>query len=187
MNGLRWGLSLSLGGELAEPTVVADIAVAAESGGFDGVFVWDHLWHRDGSPFADPFVTLAAIACATTTIVLGPLVTPLPRRRPHVVAQQATTLDRLSGGRLVLGLGLGHDRYGEYSAVGDPDGDDDRARAARLDEGIEFLLPALTGDEVAAAGGRRTTVAARRRPRVPIWVAGSVAFSAGPRRALRHG
>ncbi len=86
MNGLRWGLSLSLGGELAEPTVVADIAVAAESGGFDGVFVWDHLWHRDGSPFADPFVTLAAIACATTTIVLGPLVTPLPRRRPHVVA-----------------------------------------------------------------------------------------------------
>jgi len=183
----RWGLSIALCGELAEPAVVAEIAAAAEAAGWDGVFVWDHLWHRDGSPFADPFVTLAAVACSTTAIVLGPLVTPLPRRRPHVVAQQATTLDRLSNGRLVLALGLGHDNYGEYSAVGDQNGENARARAELLDAGIEFLLPALAGEEVAAAGGRRTTVGARRRPRCPIWVAGSVDHRGGPRRAIRYG
>jgi len=186
MRTVQWGLSIAVGGELAEPAVVAEIAAAAEAAGWDGVFVWDHLWHRDGTPFADPFVTLAAIAVATAEVALGPLVTPLPRRRPHVVAQQASTLDRLSGGRLVLGLGLGSDNYGEYSAVGDPDGQDDRARAGRLDAGIEFLLPALAGDLVPSAG-RVTTVAARRRPRCPIWVAGRSARRAGPQRIRRHG
>ena len=107
---------------------------------------------------------------------IGPLVTPLPRRRPQVVAQQATTLDRLSGGRVVLGLGLGHDGYGEYSAFAEPL-TDDRARAAALDRGIELLLPALAGEPVPQAGGRLTTRAGD-------------AAAAGPdlgRRPARHG
>ncbi|MDQ3738060.1 MAG: LLM class flavin-dependent oxidoreductase [Actinomycetota bacterium] len=183
---VRWGLSLSLGGELADPNAVADVAAAAESAGWDGVFVWDHLWHRDGSPFADPFVTLSAIAVATTRVRIGPLVTPLPRRRPAIVAQQASSVDRLSGGRLTLGLGLGHDRYGEYSAVGEALGNDDMARADMLDAGLEFLLPALGGEPVPTAGNRRTTVACAQRPRCPIWVAGSAGRVAGPRRAGRH-
>lgn len=182
---MKWGVSFSLAGELAEPTAIADLAARAESAGWDGVFVWDHLWNRTLVPFADPWITLAAVAIATERVRIGPLVTPLPRRRAQVVAQQATTLDRLSAGRVVLGLGLGHDNYGEYSAFDEPL-TDDRARAAALDVGIELLIPALAGEPVPLAGNRWTTVAGVQHPRLPIWVAGHVERTAGSRRLARH-
>jgi alkanesulfonate monooxygenase SsuD/methylene tetrahydromethanopterin reductase-like flavin-dependent oxidoreductase (luciferase family) len=182
---VRWGLSISLSGDLADPGLIADVAVAAERTGWDGVFVWDHLWNRTLVPFADPFVTLAAIATATERVVIGTMVTALPRRRPQLVAQATTSLDRLSGGRMVLGLGLGVDSYGEFSVFAEPAGDD-RARAAALDAGIEQLGQMLAGEPVAGAGGRVTTPAGVQQPRVPIWVAGKVGFSAGPRRVRRH-
>lgn len=182
---MKWGVSLSLAGEFAEPAAIADLAARADAAGWDGVFVWDHLWNRTLVPFADPWITLAAVAMATERVRIGPLVTPLPRRRAQVVAQQATTLDRLSGGRVVLGLGLGHDNYGEYSAFDEPL-TDDRSRAAALDAGIELLLPALAGEPVPQAGDRWTTVAGTQQPRLPIWVAGHVDGTAGPRRLARH-
>ncbi len=117
---MKWGVSLAQAGELADPTTVADVAKQAEDAGWDGVFVWDHLWHRTGLPLADPWVTLAAIAAATQRVTIGTLVCALPRRRPQLVAQAATTLDRLSGARMVLGLGLGVDSYGEFSTFGEP-------------------------------------------------------------------
>src|SRR4029078_4609032 len=104
---MRWGLSISLSGDLADPRLIADVALAAEQAGWDGVFVWDHLWNRTLVPFADPFVTLAAIARATQRVVIGTMVTALPRRRPQLVAQSTTSLDRLSNGRIGLGPGLG--------------------------------------------------------------------------------
>ncbi|MPZ68063.1 MAG: LLM class flavin-dependent oxidoreductase [Actinobacteria bacterium] len=186
MSTLRWGLSLSLGGELAEPARVAEIAAAAEAAGWDGVFVWDHLWHGDDEPFADPWVTLAAIALATERVRIGPLVTPLPRRRAQVVAQQAATLDRLSDGRLTLAFGLGSDKRAEYSAFDEPT-TDAREMATSLDAGLEFLVPALSGQPVPSAGDRRTTITCVQEPRPPIWVAGRAGRSAGPRRAARHG
>jgi alkanesulfonate monooxygenase SsuD/methylene tetrahydromethanopterin reductase-like flavin-dependent oxidoreductase (luciferase family) len=183
---VRWGLSLSLSAELADPGLIADVAATAEHAGWDGVFVWDHLWNRTLEPFADPFVTLAAIAVATTRVRLGPMVVALPRRRPQLVAQATTSLDRLSGGRMVLGLGLGVESYGEYSAFGEPAADD-RARGAALDAGIELLVPMLAGEPVPGAGGRTTTVASVQQPRVPIWIAARVGRRAGPRRANRFG
>jgi alkanesulfonate monooxygenase SsuD/methylene tetrahydromethanopterin reductase-like flavin-dependent oxidoreductase (luciferase family) len=183
---MQWGLSLSLSEELAEPAVVAALAADAEAAGWDAVFVWDHLWNFTGAPFADPWVTSAAIALATERVRVGPMVTPVPRRRAQVVAQQAATLDRLSNGRLTLSVGLGVDSYGEFSAYGEPAADD-RARAAALDRGIELLIPALAGEAVPAAGDRVTTVTTRQQPRCPIWVAGRPGKLAGPRRALRHG
>ena len=186
MSTLKWGLSLSLAGDLAQPALIAEVAATAEAAGWDGVFVWDHLWNRTGEPFADPWVTLAAIALAAERVRLGPLVTPLPRRRPQVVAQQAATLDRLSEGRLTLGVGLGHDNYGEYSAFEEPL-TDARSRAVALDNGLELLTTALTGGPVPSAGERHTTVACVQRPRCPIWVAATMPQSAGPRRAARHG
>ena len=183
---MRWGLSISLSEELADPGLVAMVAATAEKAGWDGVFVWDHLWNRTLAPFADPFVTLAAIATATRRVVIGTMVTALPRRRPQLVAQAVTSLDRLSGGRMVLGLGLGVDSYGEYSAFGEPAADD-RTRAAVLDAGIELLLPMLAGDPVPGAGGRTTTMAGVQAPRVPIWIAARVGLTAGPRRVARHG
>jgi len=183
---VRWGLSISLSGELAEPKVLAEIAVLAEEAGWDGVFVWDHLWNRTLAPFADPFVTVAAIAIATRRINVGTLVTVLPRRRPQLVAQSTATLDRLSDGRMVLGLGIGVDRYGEYSAFEEPAADD-RARARALDAGVDVLKQMLAGEPVTGADGRITTLAGVQRPRVPIWIAGTTRYTAGPRRVRRHG
>src|SRR6476619_2165899 len=114
------------------------------------------MWHASLAPFADPWVTLAAIAGATERVTSGTMVAALPRRRPQLVAQATTSLDRLSGGRMVLGLGLGVDSYGEYSLFGEA-ANDDRARGAALDAGIEVLLPMLAGESVPAAGGRITT------------------------------
>ncbi len=183
---VRWGLSISLSEELADPRLLATVAAAGEEAGWDGVFVWDHLWNRTSAPFADPFVTLAAIAVATERVAIGTMVAALPRRRPQLVAQATTSLDRLSGGRMVLGLGLGVDSYGEYSAFGEQ-AVDDRARAAALDAGIELLKPMLAGDPVPGAGGRTTTEASVQLPRVPIWIAGRAGLGAGPRRVRRHG
>lgn len=183
---MRWGLSISLSGELADPRVLADVAAVAEGAGWDGVFVWDHLWNRTLVPFADPFVTLAAIAVATERVTIGTMVTALPRRRTQLVAQATTSLDVLSGGRMVLGLGLGVDSYGEFSLFDEP-ATDDRARAAALDSGIELLDEMLTGGPVARADGRPTTPAGVQEPRVPIWIAGRLGKSAGPRRVRRHG
>lgn len=183
---MRWGLSISLSGELADPGVVAQVAVAAERAGWDGVFVWDHLWNRTLAPFADPFVTLAAIAMATQRVLIGTMVTALPRRRPQLVAQSTTSIDRLSGGRMVLGLGLGVDSYGEYSVFDEP-ASDDRARATALDAGIGPLTQMLAAEPVTRAGGRVTTPAGVQQPRVPIWVAGREGLTAGPRRVRRHG
>jgi alkanesulfonate monooxygenase SsuD/methylene tetrahydromethanopterin reductase-like flavin-dependent oxidoreductase (luciferase family) len=183
---LRWGLSLALAGELAEPAVVASVAADAEAAGWDGVFVWDHLWNRTGAPFGDPWITLAAVAIATEHVRIGTLVIAMSRRRPQLVAQSATTLDRLSQGRLTLGLGFGTDRHGEYAAFGEPF-TDDRRRAAALGRGIEMLLPALAGEPVPQAGDRLTTVAGVQRPRCPIWIAGTPGRTSGPRRAVRHG
>ena len=184
--GVRWGLSISLSEELSAPGLVAEVAVRAEAAGWHGVFVWDHLWNRTAAPFADPFVTLAAIGVATDRVVIGTLVAALPRRRPQLVAQSTTSLDCLSGGRMVLGLGLGVDSYDEYSAF-DEAARDDRARGAALDAGIDLLVPMLAGDTVPGAGGRVTTQPGVQRPRVPIWIAGRTGRAAGPRRVRRHG
>jgi alkanesulfonate monooxygenase SsuD/methylene tetrahydromethanopterin reductase-like flavin-dependent oxidoreductase (luciferase family) len=183
---VRWGLSISLSGELADPGLVAEVAVTAERFGWDGVFVWDHLWNWTLAPFADPWVTLAAVATETERVRIGTIVAALPRRRPQLVAQAATSLDRLSGGRMVLGVGLGVDSYGEFSAFGEPAADD-RARAVALDAAIALLMPMLAGEAVPAIEGRVTTCGSVQQPRLPIWVAGRAGRTAGPRRVSRHG
>jgi alkanesulfonate monooxygenase SsuD/methylene tetrahydromethanopterin reductase-like flavin-dependent oxidoreductase (luciferase family) len=93
--------------------VVAHLAADAEERGWHGVFVWDQLrWREPIKQVADPWITQAAVAAATEAVMLGPMVTPLARRRPAKVARETATLDRLSGGRLILGVGLGGDQFG---------------------------------------------------------------------------
>ena len=82
-------------GSWSDPQVAVRTARAAQAAGWDGYFVWDHLAFVWGPPSADPWVTLAAVACATEGLTLGTALTPLPRRRPHVVAQQLATLWRV--------------------------------------------------------------------------------------------
>ena len=76
---------------------------------------------------------MTAIVLNTERILTGPMVTPIPRRRPQVLARQTVTLDRLSGGRFILGAGSGGDHPTEYAKLGEPS--DAKVRAARLDEG----------------------------------------------------
>ena len=135
----RRGLFLPPFDALADPVLLADLAADAEEAGWDGVFLWDHLLYAEPvTEISDPWTCCAAIAVRTTRLQFGPMVTPLTRRRPQVLARQAATLDRLSGGRLVLGFGLGDDGgVGELSRFGEEL--DARVRAARLDEGLGLL------------------------------------------------
>ena len=168
----RRGLFVAPFDALADPRVIGDLAAAAEAAGWDGFFVWDHLQYGDRvSEIADPWTCCAAIAMRTEHLLFGPMVTPLPRRRPQVLARQAASLAVLSGGRFVLGLGLGDDWVGEFSAFGDEA--DPRVRGRMLDEGLEVLTGLLSG-------GFRPAVD------VPIWLAGRFGNRAPLRRAARH-
>jgi alkanesulfonate monooxygenase SsuD/methylene tetrahydromethanopterin reductase-like flavin-dependent oxidoreductase (luciferase family) len=189
---MRLGLYLPPFDELADPALVARLCAEAENAGWDGAFLWDHVrWREPVSRVADPQITLAAIASATERIRLGPMVTPLARRRPAKVARETATLDRLSGGRLILGVGLGSDRFArEYSITGEEL--DDRKRAEMLDEALGILQVAWSGEPVHHRGEHYTIDAMRflprpvQRPGVPIWVAGYHGKSRPLRRAIRY-
>jgi len=189
---MRLGLYIPLFDELADPELVARLSAEAEEAGWDGVFVWDHVrWREPVVDVADTQITLAAIASATESIRLGPMVTPLARRRPVKVARETATLDRLSNGRLTFGVGLGSDRFGsEYSITGEEL--DDRARAQMLDEALEILQAAWSGEVVRHRGEHYTVDAMRflprpvQRPAVPIWAAGFYGNTRPLRRAIRY-
>jgi alkanesulfonate monooxygenase SsuD/methylene tetrahydromethanopterin reductase-like flavin-dependent oxidoreductase (luciferase family) len=189
---MRSGLFLPLFDALADPQVVARLSAEAEEAGWHGVFVWDNLRFQEPVvDVADPWITLAAMATATERIRLGPMVTPLARRRPAKVARETATLDGLSGGRLTLGVGLGSDEFaGEYSMTGEEL--DDRRRAAMLDESLAILAAAWSGDPVHHRGEHYTVDGMQFRPRpvqrpgVPVWVAGYYGKRRPLRRAARY-
>lgn len=141
-HALRFGVYLPPFGPFGDPAVLVDLAVRAEASGWDGVFLWDHLV-REALPVVDPWTTLGAIGQATSDLRFGPMVTPLARRRPWVVARHASTLSRLSGGRLILGTGLGSDESGDFSRFGEPA--DLRTRSAMYDEGLEVIKAIWSG------------------------------------------
>lgn len=169
---LRYGLYLPPMGPLGDPEVLVDLAVRAEAAGWDGVFLWDHVL-TDHPPIVDTWTALAAMAQATSTIRLGPMVTPLPRRRPWVVARQAATLARLSAGRLVLGVGLGVDETGDFSRFGEAMAMSDRKRL--LAEGLDVIRSMWSGDAYAHHGSHAVEIGpAEPEPyRPPIWMASS--------------
>src|SRR5215204_4491279 len=189
---MRSGLFLPLFDALAEPAGVARLSAEAEEAGWHGVFVWDNLRYQEPVvDVADPWITLATMAAATERIRLGPMVTPLARRRPVKVARETATLDRLSGGRLTLGVGLGSDGFAsEYSITGEEL--DDRRRASMLDESLEILAAAWSGGPVHHRGEHYTVDGMRflprpvQRPGVPVWVAGFYGKSGPVRRAARY-
>jgi len=174
---MRYAVGLPNVGDYGDPCLLVDLARQAEAAGWDGVFVWDHVaYRRRGWPVADPYLTVTAIAAATARIRLGVLACALPRRRPWKLAREAATLDVLSGGRLVVGVGLGSQAEEEFAAFGE-DGDP-RVRADKLDEGLA-ILDGLWRGEPFSHDGHHYRVAETvflprplQRPRVPVWVAG---------------
>jgi alkanesulfonate monooxygenase SsuD/methylene tetrahydromethanopterin reductase-like flavin-dependent oxidoreductase (luciferase family) len=178
---MQFAIDLPPFGPFSDPNLVAELAEVAEEAGWNGFFLWDHLNYKlDSSPepveIADPWILLAAIALRTTRLKLGPMVTPLPRRRPWKLARETVTLDHLCGGRLVLGVGLGSDDDGEYHDFGEPT--DARVHGEMLDEGLAILTQLWSGEECSYQGQHYQLSRVRflptplQRPRIPIWVAG---------------
>jgi len=186
----RRGLFLPPFDAFADPALVGVVAAEAERAGWDAVFVWDHLLYAPPvTAIADPWICCAAIAARTERVLFGPMVTPLARRRPHVLARQAASLAVMSGGRLVLGFGLGDDwGSGEFGRFGDEE--QPKVRAAMLDEGLDVVTALLSGEEVTHAGAHYRADGVRFLPApaapVPIWIAGRHGNAAPLRRAARY-
>lgn len=173
---MRFGINVPNFGPTGDARLLAELAREAEEHGWDGFFLWDHIGADWGAaPFVDPWVALAAMAMTTSKITLGPIVTPLPRRRPWKVAREAVTLDHLSGGRLVLGVGIGSDSAQEFSCYAESA--DDKLHGAMLDEALEVITDLWSGELFSFEGERYHIRNARylptpmQRPRIPIWVA----------------
>lgn len=170
-----------------DPRLVAQLAHEAEESGWDGFFLWDHMqWpfpEANGNPplHADPWMTLALVADRTSRIKLGPMVTPLPRRQPWKVARETVTLDLLSNGRLIFGVGIGGgaDNFdkAEFGNFGIPT--DAKVRAAMLDEELQIITGLWSGETVNYQGNHYHVSDTKflptplQQPRPPIWVAGT--------------
>ena len=191
MPGMRYSVNVPNFGEFASPEAFAEVARRVEAAGWDALLVWDHVVgeKRERWEIADPWVLLTAAALATRRIRLGTAITAVARRRPTKLARELTTLDRLTGGRMILGAGLGEPVDDEYGALGDTT--DRRVLARRLDEGLEALNLLWSGEPVTYHGEHVTiddiafAPTPVQRPRVPIWVGGMWPNKPPMRRAAR--
>jgi alkanesulfonate monooxygenase SsuD/methylene tetrahydromethanopterin reductase-like flavin-dependent oxidoreductase (luciferase family) len=175
---MRRALYLPNAGDFADVGLLCELAEQAEGAGWDGIFLWDHLVLARER--VDPWIALAAMAARTSRILLGPLLTPVARRRPQVLALQASTVARMSGGRLVLGVGPGapqdFERFGE------------RRSTARLEEGVAVMKALWTGKPVTHRGAHFTVDGVTYlppAPPIPLWVGGDWPRTA-PIAALEH-
>ncbi len=176
--------------EFSDPQNLVDLAVMAEDAGWDGYFICDHLLlDPDGFlPLADPTVVLSAVAAVTKKVMIGAMVTPISRRRPWKVAKEFASLDQLSNGRVVIGVGLGglDQEFSNFDE--DPD---KKVLAKRTDEGLEIIQRLHTGETVDFAGeiynvtGARLLPRPTQRPRIPVWVGAMLPAKPGQRRAAR--
>lgn len=186
---LKFGIAVTNWGSFGDPRRAVELAALAEESGWDGYFTWDALLTGDDpAPNYDPWVILAAVAMATERIRIGTCVAVVPRYRPHLLAMTVATLDVLSGGRMILGVGLGDatvkknfEAFGEASAV--------PVRAEKLDEALDVMTRLWTGERVTHHGIHfvvddfALTATPVQQPRVPIWVGGD--SPAALRRASR--
>jgi alkanesulfonate monooxygenase SsuD/methylene tetrahydromethanopterin reductase-like flavin-dependent oxidoreductase (luciferase family) len=171
---VKHGIFLPPFDEMSDPRRVGALAAEAEQTGWDGMFVWDHMLADAGMAVADPWIVMAAIAMSTTRLRTGPMVTPLARRRPWVLARQIASLDILSGGRLTVGVGLGDDGWREFSSFGDEVSP--RRRGEMLDEALQILQSLLAGSAVDLDGEHFTVHSPGFLPKpvqdpVPFWAA----------------
>jgi alkanesulfonate monooxygenase SsuD/methylene tetrahydromethanopterin reductase-like flavin-dependent oxidoreductase (luciferase family) len=174
---MKFAVNLPNFGYFGDARAIAELAREAEQVGWDGFFLWDHilfddLWH----PIVDPWVALTAVATHTTTIRIGTMITPIARRRPWQLTRQTVSLDRLSNGRLILGVGLGDPAQWEYGFFHEET--DAQVRAQKLDEGLDILTGLWSGEYFSYVGEHYQLEEMRflptpvQTPRIPIWVGG---------------
>ena len=187
---MQFGISIPAFADFSDPRVLAELAHDAESAGWDGFFIWDAIFFDPTfHPMADPWVSLAAVAMRTERIRIGTLVTPIARRRPWKLARETVSVDRLSNGRLTLGVGLGDPSqwdFGFFDEVTDA-----RIRAHKLDEGLDVLTGLWTAQPFSHQGQQYNVKEVTFRPtpvqspRIPIWVGGWYPNKPPLRRAAR--
>ena len=169
---------------------ILELASEAESVGWDGFFYYDSVYYEWPGPMYDPWVLLAAVAMRTERVRLGAVLTPLSRRRPWKVARETVTLDHLSGGRLVLPVGLGAIDDGGFEKVGEVT--DRKVRAELLDESLDIIMGLWSGQPFSYQGkhyqvGEMTFVPPPvQSPRISIWVVGAWPRQKSMRRAMRY-
>lgn len=183
---LRFGLSVPNLGDFADARRMAELARVAERSGWDALLVWDHLGFVWDAPSGDPWAIVTACALATERLLVGTDVAVIARERPLPFAQRLATIDRLSAGRLVLGVGIGG-APDEYRRAGEPV--DASERAALTDEILGVVRSMLAGEHVVHRGPRVTVDGVTLSPlpaqaRIPVWVGGG--SGAAQRRAARH-
>ena len=188
---MQFGIYVPNFGAYGDPHNLLALAGEAEAAGWDGFFLWDHLllYRQADIPVVDAWVALSAIAARTERMRLGPMITPAARRRPWKLAREVVSLDHLSRGRAILGVGLGAPADAEFQCFGeDPT---DRVRARKLDEALGILDGLERGESFQHQGEyfhiEEVTFRPRpvQTPRVPIWVAGFWPNKAPLRRAAR--
>ena len=170
---VQLGLSLP---NLTDPDRLVALGVDAEQSGWDGVFLWDHIHGSAAMPMptADPWVVLGALAVRTERVRLGTSITAPTRRRPQKLARETVTVDRLSGGRMVFGVGLGEPPE-EYTGYGQPA--DRPTLAAKLDESLEVITGLWSGEPFDHHGRHYDVTGAQfvptpvQQPRIPVWTA----------------
>jgi alkanesulfonate monooxygenase SsuD/methylene tetrahydromethanopterin reductase-like flavin-dependent oxidoreductase (luciferase family) len=195
-SNIRLALSLPNGGECGDPRFLVELGRRAEAAGWDAVLLEDYVCYSNdpNAPATDVWPVLAALAVQTERITLGTSVTPMPRLRPWRLAREAVAVDHLSGGRLVLGVGIGDAgealvgdasflRFGEERNI--------RRRGEMTDEGLAILDGLWRGEPFSFDGQHyrveEVTFLPRplQRPRIPIWIGGGFPLPGPTQRALR--
>jgi hypothetical protein len=177
---MKFGMSISNLGIYSDFDGIIALAQDAEKNGWDGIFPWDHILHKPRADLRviDPWIALAAIAANTKKMMLGPMVTPLARRRPWKVARESVSLDYLSKGRLILGVGLGSVVKQDFERFGEET--DNKIRGEKLDESLGILQGLWKGESFSFSGKHfnieeGTTFLPKPygdKDRIPIWVGG---------------
>jgi alkanesulfonate monooxygenase SsuD/methylene tetrahydromethanopterin reductase-like flavin-dependent oxidoreductase (luciferase family) len=185
---MKYGLTLPNGA--VDARTLVEFGVLAEDAGWDGVFFEDYIVYQDrlDVPTHDPWAILAGIALRTERIRLGTEVTPVARRRPWKLARETSTVDHLSQGRLILGVGSGDASEPGFRRL---EGTDARRRAELLDEGLEILVGLWSGEPFHYSGRHYHLDEVVflpppvQRPRIPIWVGGGYPLRGPMERAAR--
>jgi alkanesulfonate monooxygenase SsuD/methylene tetrahydromethanopterin reductase-like flavin-dependent oxidoreductase (luciferase family) len=173
MDPLRYAIDIAPLGDLSDPRAILRLARAAEESGWDGLSIWDSLGLSMGTGAAEPFVTLAVIAAQTERLRLITSIISVSRRRPQLVIQAATTLDLVSEGRLILGVGAGEDKP-DFEAFGESH--ERAARIGAMDESLAVIDAGLRGERLEHDGAyvtaRGVVLGPRplQDPRPPMWL-----------------
>lgn len=186
---VKFGVYIANHGISDDPEDYVKLAITAEENDWDGFFIWDHVylpWSKK-EPVIDPWIMLAAIASHTKKIRIGTTVTALARRRPWKVARETVTLDHLSNGRFILGVGLGTEAdFDEFGETSNP-----QVRSEKLDESLEIITGLWSGKPFSYTGNHFTLKKVQFKPkpvqeRIPIWVGGEWPNKKPFRRAAKY-